>query len=294
MTKFKFRYWFHQFKGAVKATFPWMWIMIGFIAVMNVAMIATGGMTVRNFLLSISFPVFIYVVTALMALAVTENNAEVEYIVYQKGFCLEYFYAYENKFIKGKQPTPGRYIKFAEIYRKLGDYKSAIAVLNSISVSEDNIGDRSSYLFVYMLSAVQMGNKELADDIWRRNQGFINKLETSHYSETHSMLNIALVYTDCISERYAHALNIVRNVLNGKKMKKWGSYKADYLVLKIYLLKKLGRENDMNAAVMEFNKCAAEWKPLYESERKELRENVEKAVRGELPIEGVTDSLNVM
>ncbi len=294
MSEFKRKYWLHQFTGAVKATFPWMWIMIIMIGLADIGMLATGGMTVGHFLMSISIFVVIYGSGAIAALVVTSQNAEVEYILYQKGFCLEYFYAYENKFIKGKPVSVGRYIKFAEIYRKLGDYKSAIAVLNGLSVSEDNISDRSSYLFVYMLSAVQMGNKELADDIWQRNQGFINKLENAPYSETYTMLNLALAYVDCASERYGHALNIVRTVLHSRKMKKWGSYKADYLALKIYLLKKLGKESEMNSAVMEFNECAAKWKPLYESERNELRDNVERAVRGELPIEYTTDSINVM
>lgn len=294
MGEFKFRYWLHQFTGAVKATFPWMWIMIGMIGIADISLVISGEMTFVHFLMSISIFVLIYGSGAVTALAVTHANAEVEYIVYEKGFCLDYFYAYENKFIKGKPVNVGRYIKYAEIYRKLGDYKSAIAVLNGLSVSEDSISDRSSYLFVYMLSAVQMGNKELADDIWRRNQRFIDKLETSVYSETYTMLNLVLAYVDCASERYGHALNIVRTVLHSKKMKKWGSYKADYLVLKIYLLKKLGREGEINSAVMEFNECAAKWKPLYESERKELRESVERAMCGELPIDSATDSINVM
>lgn len=294
MREFKRKYWLHQFTGAVKATVPWVWILVGMIGLADIGLIATGGMTLVHFLMSISIFAVIYGCSAIMALAVTNENAEVEYIVYKKGFCLEYFYAYENKFIKGKQPSNGRYIKYAEIYRKLGDYKSAIAVLNTLSVGEDSISDRSSYLFVYMLSAVQMGDKETADDIWRRNQDFINKLETTPYSETYTMLNLVLAYVDCASERYDHALNIVRTVLNSKKMKKWGNYKADFLALKIFLLKKLNRESEINAAVMEFNKCAAEWKPLYESERTELRESVEKAIRGELPIEYTTDSINVM
>ncbi len=294
MGEFKRKYWLHQFTGAVKATVPWVWILLGIIGLADIGLIAAGSMTLVHFLMSISIFVLIYGSAAVMALAVTNENAEVEYIVYEKGFCLEYFYAYENKFIKGKPVNAGRYIKFAEIYRKLGDYKSAIAVLNGIYVSEDSISDRSSYLFVYMLSAVQMGDKELADDIWRRNQGFINKLENTPYSETYTMLNLVLAYVDCASERYAHALNIVRTVLNSRKMKKWGNYKADFLVLKIFLLKKLNREGEINAAVTEFNECAAEWQPLYESERKELRDSVERAMRGELPIEYTTDSINVM
>ncbi len=284
MNEFKRKYWLYQFSGAVKATVPWVWILLGMMVLADIGLIASGSMTLVHFLMSISVFVLIYGSAAVMALAITNANAEVEYIVYEKGFCLDYFYAYENKFIKDKPVNVSRYIKYAEIYRKLGDYKSAIAVLNSLSVSEDSISDRSSYLFVYMMSAVQMGDKEMADDIWRRNQGFINKLETSVFSETYTMLNLVLAYVDCASERYAHALNIVRTVLNSKKMKKWGSYKADFLTLKIFLLKKLNRESEINAAVMEFNECAAKWKPLYESERKELRESVEKAIRGELPV----------
>ena len=145
-----------------------------------------------------------------------------------------------------------------------------------------------------MLSAIPMGDTTMADDIWRINQGFINKLETTVYDSTYTMLNIALVYADCASGRYDHALNIVRTVLNGRKMKKLGYYKAEYLMLKIYLLKKLGREHELNDAVLQFNEYTAKWKPLYENERMELRAGVEKAMRGELPIEGITDGFNVI
>ena len=140
MSEFKFKYWLYQFKDAVKGTFPWIWIMAGFIGLLDIIAIATDGMDVWTFLMSISIFVFIYGIAAILALAVTTSNAEIEYIRYQKGFCLDYFYAYENKFIKGKPVQTGKYIKYAEIYRKLGDYKSAISVLNSINAVGNSDG----------------------------------------------------------------------------------------------------------------------------------------------------------
>lgn len=285
MTEFRFKYWFYHFKTFAKATFPWMWFMVALIVLLDIAMIFDGSMDLANFFKSIAFFIFIYGIGAIAALILVALNAETEYVRYKSGFSLDYFYAFENKYIKGKPVNNDKYIRYAEIYRQLGDYKSAIAVLNTIRVDENVIGERSNYLFVYMMSAIQSGDIAMADDIWRRNQSFINRLEHEvAYVETLTMINLTLAYADAAAGRYSHALNIVRTVLNGKKIKKWPHYKGDYLALKIYLLKKLGKENEINSAVMDFNKFTAKWNPFFEHERNDLRESVEKAVRGEFPL----------
>lgn len=285
MTEFKFKYWLYHFKIAAKATFPWMWFMVALIVLLDIAMIFDGSISFENFLKSIAFFVFIYGILAIGALIIVAVNGETEYVRYKSGFSLDYFYAFENKYIKGKPVNNDKYIRFAEIYRQLGDYKSAIAVLNSITVREEIIGERSNYLFVYMMSAIQSGDTAMADDIWRRNQSFINRLEHEVvYAESLTMMNLVLAYADTVAGRYGHALNIVRTVLNSRKIKKWPHYKGDYLALKIYLLKKLGKENEINSAVMDFNKFTAKWNPFFEHERNDLRESVEKAVRGEFPL----------
>lgn len=206
---------------------------------------------------------------------------KVEKIHNEKGFCLDYFYAFEKAYIKGKPKNPTNLVIFAEIYQKLGDCNSALDILESINVSELTTTQRAAHIFVHIITAIKMNNSALADEVWRKNEQFIadniNKQHMGGYTE---LLYYAMSLSDALAGRYERAFDVCEKLLKSDANKN----KGDFHVLKIYLLKKLGRENEINSAVTEFNNFAKNWRPVYHSTRAALQEDAEKAVRGELPI----------
>lgn len=206
---------------------------------------------------------------------------KVEKIHNEKGFCLEYFYAFEKAYIRNKPKNSTNLIIFAEIYQKLGDCSSALDILDSINIYELTVTQRAAHIFVYMMTAVKMKNTALTDEIWRRNEQFIADNINKPYMGGYTyLLYYAMTLADASAGRYQRAFDTCERILKIEGNKN----KGDFYVLKIYLLKKLEREECVNDAVGEFNEFAKTWKPVYQSTRATLQEEAEKAIRGELPV----------
>ncbi len=198
----------------------------------------------------------------------------------EKGFCLEYFYAYEYKFIKGKGLNKANYIEFAEIYQQLGDYKSALAVLNSLNVPESDIALRISYLFVYMNTAIAMGDSALADDIWRQNQQFIGQRKMKFiHKRSYEGLDLMTATADCLAGRYERALQTCRVLIETGD----SDYTVNFYILLVYIYKMMKNEN-MSAIAAESAKAKIDKSnPIFETTKLELYRDLEKAMKGELP-----------
>ncbi len=222
------------------------------------------------------------VITFAIGVFQVAKDGKLNKLLSEKGFCLEYFNAFYEKRIKNKPVNNLDHILFAEIYSKIGDYNGALNVLNSLRVPDDPKLNRCFYINLYISIAVKKGDSALADDVWRRNQEFINKNINVEYCAP--TLKLAIVYADCAAGRYERALNTCINFINSREARTFDNISIDFYVLRIYTLKKLGREAEVNEAVIEFNEKAKKWNPLFESARAELRRDVERAVRGELPV----------
>ncbi len=287
---FAFRYWWYMFKGLLKGSVKIIVPLAVFLLLANIASSFSDDFTGSVFLNTIT-PLIIgsialYGFFAIITLLLIQHKRKYYEIVDEKGYCMEAFNYYQQNYILGKPVNENDYIGFAELYQKMGDYDSAIKVLNSIKVSESNKSIRAIYLFEYMTIAIAKNDAALADDIWRLNSNFINSVISDPKSgPSTNALYLVMIYADCVAGRYDRAFQICRDFLNSKHIRKYKTYKENFLVLKIYLLKKLGREAEINPAVIEFNNYVAnEWKPLLEVTRTELRNDVEKAIRGELPV----------
>lgn len=198
----------------------------------------------------------------------------------EKGFCLEYFYAYEYKFIKGKSKNNADYIEFAEIYQQLGDYKSALAVLDSLKIPESDISLRISFIFVYMNTAIAMGNSALADDIWRKNQQFISERKKKFiYKRSYEGLDLMTATADCLAGRYERALQTCNVLIETGD----SDYTASFYILLVYLYKMLNNENMYRIAVENAKSKIDRSRPVFESIKSELYRDLEKAMKGELP-----------
>ena len=207
-------------------------------------------------------------------------------ILNEKGYCTESFNCLQEKHIQDKPVHESYYIDLAEHYRRFGDYNSALKVLNSIHVPESNAYLRTAYIFLLIKTAVNKNDIILADNIWKSNQRFIDYvISDKKHGENINMLYLAMIYADSIAGRYERAFKICDSFLKSEHMKKFSGFKEGFLVMKVFLLKKLEKEAEMNAAITEFNNYVSKkWKPLFESSRTYIRLNFEKAVRGELPV----------
>lgn len=203
----------------------------------------------------------------------------------EKGYCLEYFYAFQDLYINKFPKNAGNLISFAEIYLEFGDCNSALDILESIKTYELTAVQRVSYIYIYTITAVKMNNPALADEIWRQNEDFIAVyINKPGFISGTAFLYYSMIFADCLSQRYERAYQTCISFMKSEDFKKAKTVVCDYHVIKIYLLKKLGRDSEINAAVTEFNEAVKKWKPLYDFSRERLRNDVEKALKGEFPV----------
>lgn len=287
---FTLRYWWFIYKGVLKGSLKIIAVFAAFTLFANIMTALPDGITASVFINALThfllLCVIFYFFMGLITLLIIQHKRKYYEIVDKKGYCMEAFNYYQQNYILGKPVNENDYIEFAELYQKFGDYDSAIRVLDSIKVPESNKSTRAIYIFEYMTVAVLKNDAALADDIWRLNSGFINSVVNDpKMSVSANALYLVMIYADCIAGRYERAFQICRDFLNGNHIKKYKTYKENFLVLKIYLLKKLGRESEINTAITEFNNYdTKKWKPLFDATRTDIRNNVEKAIRGEMPV----------
>lgn len=283
--KFALRYWWKNLWGGMVAALSGVWLLLIIPAVLLIIFTALSGDFSTAFLGSLRLilsPVLIaFVFTGLTCMVLTISGYDVYKIRNEKGFCLEYFHAFNAKFILGKPKEAGRYIEFAEIYQQMGDYKSAISILNGITVPESNVLQRLSYLFVYMNTALGMKDSALADDIWRKNQQFLNsKMNRFIFKTGYMGIDLILASVDALNGRYERALfTCERNIRSVFK-----SYRSGFLTLRVYIYKKLGNEAGYALALSEAEAYLRKYRPIYDSMRDDDRRELERAMKGEFPV----------
>lgn len=283
--KFALRYWWKNLWGGMVSALSGVWVILVIPAVLIVIFTAFSGNWATALLGSLRLiltPVVIaFILTGFTCMILTITSYDVYKVRNEKGFCLEYFYVFKDKFIIGKPKDTGRYIEFAEIYQQMGDYKSAINILNEIIVPESNVLQRISYLFVYINTALGMKDSALADDIWRKNQAFINsKMNRFIFRASYTGLDLLLASIDALNGRYERALfTCERNIKSVFK-----NYRSGFLSLRVYIYKKLGNEAGFALALSEAELYLKKYNPIFDSTRAEDRRELERAKRGEFPV----------
>lgn len=283
--KFALRYWWKNLWGGMVSALSGVWVILVIPAVLLVIFTAFSGNWATALLGSLRLiltPVVIaFILTGFTCMILTITSYDVYKVRNEKGFCLEYFYVFKDKFIIGKPKDTGRYIEFAEIYQQMGDYKSAINILNEIIVPESNVLQRISYLFVYINTALGMKDSALADDIWRKNQAFINsKMNRFIFRASYTGLDLLLASIDALNGRYERALfTCERNIKSVFK-----NYRSGFLSLRVYIYKKLGNEAGFALALSEAELYLKKYNPIFDSTRAEDRRELERAKRGEFPV----------
>ncbi len=290
--KFALRRWRYAYKKKVKQI--WKTLILYFVAALIIALlnaITKDIFTLPYFLLSFVKIFFLELVVYYGYVAVktvidikpTHKYAK---MFNDKGYCKETFdYFYQN-YIQSEYVNEVSYLDLTEHYRRMGDYDSALNTIALINIPESKLYFRSIYIFLFMKVAVSRNDTVLADKLLDDNQNFIkNVISDENFGERVNLLYLAMIYADCVAGRYEHALEICDSFLAGEQLKKDNVHTEKFLVIKIYLLKKLSRKSETDAAVTELERFAmAEWKPFYDFRRDELRIESEKAIKGELPV----------
>lgn len=231
---------------------------------------------------------------AIMLVALTLISVAIQTVLRYKdykalneyGFSSEYLNYYYNRYILGKPKNDYYYIIYAEGFMKIGDCKSAIDTLNTLVIPESKTGLRTMYLYVYLMTALNMNDSALADDIWRTNQAFLCRMMNDNKNEYNKFLYLAVISADCAAGRYERALDTVNRYLSGQLDKYYKEIEIDFTNLKVFILNKLGRIDEMEITVNQSMALIAKKRPNlpYDWQESKLYEELNNAKSGILPI----------
>lgn len=290
--KFALKYWWSAYKKEVKRTgkaivfYTAVSLIIVLSNLKDMGDFATPSSLILLIKVLMYQLVFYYGYIAIETIIDNKGNYKYVKMFNDKGYCAETFDYFYRNYIQDRLLLEANYVELAEHYRRLGDYDSAINTLNSIHVPESSRHLRTEYIFVFMKIAANRNDTALADNVWNSNQDFINYvISDEKFGEKVNLLYLVMIYADCAAGKYDHALEICDSFLSGEQLKECNLHTENFMVIKIYLLKKLGREAEMDAAVIALNDFAEKkWKPFYDFRRIEYKGEAEKAIMGELPV----------
>lgn len=228
--------------------------------------------------------IFAYLLFAVLCFMGAYKDCKVYGILNKKGFCPEYIHAFEKAYIIGKPVDNSLHISYAFALMGIKNNNAAMDVLGRLNVPESNINQRALYIFAYMILAVRMDNSAMADDVWRTNQDFINANINNPALNMHgNQLYLAMVYADCAAKRYERALKTCEDILRVYPKDNSDGGRFDFMVMRIYSLKTLGRDNESQEALQEFLSEIENWKPKFEYLHDELIKDAQRAAAGKLP-----------
>lgn len=285
--KFALKYFYRETVAAVKGI-AWFFIFmmgLGVIAFITMEAEPTVWGEILRFMKCVFLPSAAWLGMILIFSAlIIAGKCKVYEILDERGFCLEYFYAYEATYIKGKPKNDRNYIEFAEIYQQMGDYDGAISVLNTINLASfDAVNDytaKGGYIIVYLKSAIGLGNVAFAEEIYNRHKRYINSLTLRIiYKSLWTELQLTMAKLDCLNRRYEKALETCERFIR-RRQDKLGEFR----ILKVFILKRLGRETEYSLALMDAQKAVGKAKPTFDSTKRALFAALSKAAEGEMTV----------
>ncbi len=230
---------------------------------------------------TVIYGIFVFIFAAIIFVSEYKNKK----LYNDKGNCPEYVEIIRKDYISVKPRSEFNFIVYAGVLKDSGDYEKAIGIIESVNTEKLTVQEKAAYICTYISIAAHMGDRELALSVMNENRHFINAVINEEiYEKNADLIYVSLIYMYCLSGQYEKAYEVLSEYIESKQSKKSGLRNTDLPILKIYLLKKLGREEDMNKAYSEFNKKIPKLKLLFDSDRVSLINNAEKAIRGELPV----------
>ncbi len=284
--------WFRLYKSMFLLFIRKYWwkyvLLMGIMAVFLIILSSTAPVKSPSiFIIGITAYVFIAAFWIIFDIALLTAMRFSDYkALNNHGFSPEYLNYYYNRYILNKPKVDYHYIIYAEGFMKIGDCKSAIATLNTLVIPESKAGLRTMYLYVYLMSALKMNDSALADDIWRTNQAFLTRCMNNKKSDYNKFLYLAIIGADCAAGRYERALDTVNRYLSGELDRNYREIEIDFTTLKVYILNKLERFEEMDMTANISLSLIAKKKPFlaYEWQEAVLHKDLEMAKNGILPI----------
>lgn len=276
----------------MKSRYTLWTIVVIFIAFAVLNQSVKGTLTCIAWAL-VSSTIYILIYT----LSLVNENYSLYKILDKKGFCIEYLHAYEQKYITDKPLNNHDALEYAEIIMRIGKPDEAIKYLNTLTLPPNaDIWFQSKYFFLYVLSALKIGNLAIAEDMWNRSEDLISKISTDSglCAKGGAMVIIAMILTDCFAAqqngdktRLERAFQQTEDMLINPQI----TDKTLLQIMRLYELRELGfteRYNELLPGVREEINAS---KPLVRYYKNLLLENLSRVENGMLPFQPLDDRL---
>ncbi|MGN1119574.1 MAG: hypothetical protein ACI4Q4_04395 [Oscillospiraceae bacterium] len=276
-----FRYWLYLMKTTVKLALPSLAVILALDVFFLFDSLSKGGVSLI-FVLLIAATLLVYPVIGLVN---TLKDFSVKKALDEYGFSTEYLAVFEEKMIKGKPFKESTAVQYAEIYSRMGRPEAAISYLNTLNLTTD--ASRLACIYVYMMSALMLGDSALAERLWAQNQDYIQKAfgNKQNIPMMH-IVYLSMIYADCCAGRFERALEQTEKFMSSDDFKRYNAAKADFDIIRVYALKMLGRDNEAAAlcTTVSQNIENSRNKLVYRWQYDKLREDLQKALAGQIPL----------
>lgn len=282
--KYKLTLWLRFMKGSLRM--GWKACLLFFVIVLLIYFSQVlNGQELNAFtvvIIAVGNVLFFAVVFALVGMVHVAQVHSHTRIYEEKGFCREMCEAFEEKFIRGKNPDHFQRLSYAEIHLRMGDPERALFLLDQLRIPERETLNRAVYLALYIQTALFRNDVTLARNVWESNRFFLDKFfYDNRYKAFAANLRACQVAIEAADENYSQALDLIGRYM---PVKKNGNGIMDFLALQVYVYHKMNSpENEARAAEC-MEKAIAETK--FESERLRInaRTMLEDARNGKLPL----------
>lgn len=280
------RYYAYIFKRVLRRSLHLIIIYL----ILCVLIFTRGTFSIKNVLFGLGIGL---ILTLLLfpgaTLILTSKHYSLYKILDEKGFCIEYLRAYEQKRITGKPFNIQYALEYAEIFMHIGQPAEAIKYLNTLTIPLNaNVLFQSEYFYLYVLCALKIGNLAIAEDLWSRNGDMIAKISASpKLCESGGHLAIlAMICTDCYTARQngdrtrlERAFQQTESFLNSYRIED----NTTFRVMLLYELRELGFTERYNQLLPEVRREINASKPLFNCIKNMQHENLDRVEKGGLP-----------
>ncbi|MDE7398707.1 MAG: hypothetical protein K2N06_04175 [Oscillospiraceae bacterium] len=213
-------------------------------------------------------------------------------ILDEKGYCVEFLHAYEQKRIIGKPFKLDYALEYAEIIMRIGKPDEAIKYLNTLTIPPNANILRSRYFFLYVLSALKIGNLAIADDMWNRSGDLISKISANYRLCVSGgyLAIIAMILTDCFAAqqngdraRLERAFQQTEDILINTQI----TDKTLLQIMRLYELRELGLTEHYNSLLPKVREEIYASEPLFRCIKDMQLENLSRVENGMLPFQSL-------
>lgn len=275
------RQWLYLLKTTIKLSLPALAIFLALDVFYLFTGLSKGGVSL-DYVLLIAVSLLIYPVVCLV---ITVKDFPVKKALDEYGFSPQYLEVFEEKLIKDKPFKENIAVQYAEIFSRIGRPEAAISYLNTLNLTTDTA--RLGCIYVYMMSALMLGDSALAERLWTQNQAYLQKAFDNKLNiPMMHIVYLSMIYADCCAGRFERALEQAEKFMSSDDFKRYNAAKDDFDIIRVYALKKLGRDNEAAAlcASVSQNIENRRNKLLFRWQYDKLREDLQKALAGQIPL----------